>query len=91
MDMEVENERARETIRQLSKLVDLRGLSTHIAMRTYGGRERGAEPWENTREYMQEQDNLANTDQVVALFESAGCENEIEAVLWLDKYDEFVP
>jgi hypothetical protein len=88
--MELENERVRHTIMQLSKLVDLGGLATHIAMRTYGGREPGVEPWENTREYMQEQADSANADQVIALFESAGCENEIEAVLWLNKHDDLV-
>jgi hypothetical protein len=70
----------KQTIMQLSKLADLNKLGTQIVIDTYGGREAGAEPWENTRAYMQDHVDPANTDRLIALFESAGCQNEIEAV-----------
>jgi hypothetical protein len=88
--MELENERVKHTIMQLSQLVDLNGLSTHIAIQTYGGREPGVEPWENTRDYMQDYGDPANTDRLIATFESAGCQDEVEAVRWLLKNDNYL-
>ncbi len=81
------------TIMQLSMLTDLIGLRTGIIEGTEKGRKlaEDGDPWHNTRLYMRDYADPANTESVIALFEGAGCHNEIEAVRWLLRHDELVP
>ena len=85
------HEGARETVEQLRRLVDLKEWAANIAMRTYGGREPALGPWDNTRDFMEEQGRSGDAERMIELFEGAGCRNEIEAVLWLDKVGGFKP
>jgi len=85
--VETESERIERTLDGLGRLMDLKAFGTYIAMFTYGGREPAPQPWDNTRDFMGEQGGADNADKVIALFESAGCKSEIEAVLWLDRHD----
>ena len=81
----------RGTIMRLSDVCDLIGLRTHIIEGTSKGRKLAADPWHNTRDYMQGYADPANTAAVIELFEGVGCKNEIEAVRWLLRHDELVP
>jgi hypothetical protein len=80
------------TIVQLSELCDLVGLRTHIIDGTNRGRKLHPEgPWHNTQDYMQGYADPANTEAVIALFEGAGCNDELSAVRWLLTHDKLVP
>ncbi len=86
--MELDSESARRTIAELGELADLAGYGYYIAMFTYGGREPDPDPWGITREYMQDHEEPANTERLIALFQRAGCDNEIDAVRWLMKHED---
>jgi hypothetical protein len=91
MSQEKEKEKVRDTIMQLSEITDLIGLRQHIIDGTSKGRKVKADVWHNTRDYMKRYADPANTDAAIALFESVGCKDEIQAVRWLLKHDELVP
>ncbi len=76
---------------QLSELADLIGLRTQIIEGTQRGRVLCADPWHNTRAYMGSYADPANTGHVIDLLQGAGCKDEIAAVRWLLKHDEYVP
>ncbi len=84
-------QKVRDTIMQLSELTDLIGLRTYIVDKTKYGKKPGKEPWTHTRAALAMYAPSTNPDEVVKLFESVGCDNEIEAVRWLLKHDELVP
>lgn len=86
-----EKSEVRDTIMRLSEICDLIGLRTHIIEGTSKGRKLAADPWHNTREYMQVYADPDNTQVVIEAFEGEGCKNEIEAVRWLLRHDELVP
>lgn len=84
-------EKVRDTIMQLSELTDLIGLRTYIVDKTKYGKKPGPQPWTHTRAALAMYAPGSDPDKVIQLFESVGCENEIEAVRWLLKHDELVP
>jgi hypothetical protein len=86
-----DQEEVRSTIMQLSTLTDLIGLRTYIIKQTDYGKVRGPEPWEHTRAAMTKYAPSIDVDEVIRLFRSVGCDNEIEAVRWLLKHDDLVP
>lgn len=88
---EKQKAKARSTIMQLSELTDLIGLRTYIVNKTKYGRKPGREAWSHTRAAMALYAPGKDVEQVIQLFESVGCKNEIEAVRWLLKYDDLVP
>jgi hypothetical protein len=91
MSQSQEEEKVRSAIMQLSDITDLIGLRQHIIEGTHKGRKLKADPWHNTRDYMKHYADPVNTDAAIALFEGAGCKNEIEAIRWLLRHDELVP
>ena len=68
--------KVRDTVMQLSEITDLIGLRQHIIEGTNKGRKLKADPWHNTRDYLEHYAEPANTDAAIALFEGAGCKNE---------------
>ena len=76
---------------QLSEFTDLIGLRTYVVNKTKYGRKPGLQPWTHTREALATYAPNSDPDDVIKLFERAGCKNEIEAVRWLLKYDDLVP
>ncbi len=90
MDIE-KQEQVRSTIMQLSELCDLIGLRTYIVNKTKYGKKPGKEPWTHTRVALATYAPSTEAQQVIQLFESVGCKNEIEAVRWLLRHDELVP
>jgi hypothetical protein len=89
--MSQEKEKVRDAIMRLSEITDLIGLRQHIIEGTNKGRRLKADVWHNTRDYMMLYADPANAEAAIALLESAGCNNEIEAVRWLLRHDELVP
>ncbi len=89
--MESNSEKVRSAIMQLSELTDLIGLRTYIVDKTKYGKKPGPEPWTHTRASMAMYAPTSDPEEVIHLFESVGCKNEIEAVRWLLKHDELVP
>src|SRR3954453_2435530 len=83
---EREQERARSTIMQLSALTDLIGIRTYVIKRTPKGKSTNPAPWGYTREALATYAPDADADEVIRLFEGAGCKNELEAVRWLLKH-----
>ena len=83
--------KVRDTLMQLSEIVDLIGLRQHIIERTNKGRKLKDDPWHSTRDYMKRYADSENTEAVITYFVGAGCKNEIEAVRWLLRHDEMVP
>jgi hypothetical protein len=90
-EQENEQERVRATIMRLSLLCDLVGLEAQIEHKTKYGKRPGPEPWTYTREYLAYYAEQTDPEEVIGLFESVGCHNDIEAVRWLLKHDELVP
>ena len=88
---EQEQERVRATIMQLSDLTDLIGIRTYVIKRTPRGKSSNPDPWGYTREALAMYAPETDADEVIKLFEGAGCKNELEAVRWLLQYDELVP
>lgn len=83
--------KVRDTIMRLSELTDLIGLRQCIIEGTNKGRTLvEGDAWYNTRAAMREYANPDNTERVIALFEAAGCHNEIEAVRWILRHDKLV-
>ena len=89
--MSQDKRRVRDTIMQLSEITDLIGLRQHIIEGTNKGRKLKSDPWHNIRDYMRHYADPANTDATIALFQDAGCNDELEALRWLLRHDELVP
>jgi hypothetical protein len=87
----METEKTKRTIMQLSELCDLIGLRTYIVNKTRYGKKPGKEPWSHTRAALAAYAPNTDPHEMIKLFESVGCKNEIEAVRWLLKHDELVP
>lgn len=91
MNQDEPEEKVRAAVMQLSEIVDLIGLRQHIIEGTKKGRKLKADPWQNTRDYMRNYADPANTQAVIGLFQGAGCKDELAALRWLLRHDELVP
>ena len=77
---------------QLSQLCDLIGFREQVIHKTkYGKKPHPSDPWGYTKDFLAYYAESTSPQEVIALFESAGCKNEVEAVRWLLKHDELVP
>lgn len=84
--------KVKDTIMQLSDLCDLVGLRVQLIDKSkYGKKPHPSDPWGYTREFLAYYAESTDPQQVISLFESAGCENEIEAARWLLRHDKIVP
>ena len=81
----------KDTIMRLSEMCDLIGLRTYIIKRTPKGKSKEPDQWGHTRAYMQAYANPDNTEALIHLLQSAGCQDDLEAVRFLLTHDEIVP
>ena len=89
---QVAEEKVMSVIKRLSTLCDPVGLRVHLVEESkYGTRPHPDDTWGYTRDYMTHYGDPADTDQVISLFEEAGCPNEHEAGRWLLRYDNLIP
>lgn len=88
----MEIDKVRNTVMQLSQLCDLVGLREQVIHKSkYGKKPHPGDPWGYTREFLAYYAEGTDQQEVIGLFESVGCHNDIEAVRWILKHDELVP
>lgn len=84
--------KARDLIMLLSGMCDLIALRVQVIEKSkYGKRPHRSDPWGYTRAFLAYYAPETAPEGVIALFEEAGCKDEIAAVRWLLKHDELVP
>lgn len=80
-----------EAIRQLEVMINLTHYSAYIGRKTkYGDRPHQKDVWGHTRKYLTSFPSEATFDEVKALFESVGCDSEIEAAQWIVVNDKHI-
>ena len=85
-------DKVKGTIMQLSELCDLVGLRVQLIDRSnYGKKPYPSDPWGYTRDFLAYYAESTDPQQVITLFEGAGCKNDIEAARWLVRHDKIVP
>jgi hypothetical protein len=90
-NQDLELEKVRNTVQQLSEIIDPIGLREYIIQRTPRGKSSNPDPWGFTREAVAKYSDAADADRVIQLFEGVGCSNELEAVRWMLKNDKHIP
>ena len=79
-------------IEQLSQLCDLIGLREQIIHKSkLGKKPHPTDPWGYTREILAYYAEATDPQQVIGLFESVGCHNDIDALRFILRHDEIVP
>jgi hypothetical protein len=82
----------KDTIMQLSKLLDLLGLRVQLGHKSrYGRKPHPTDPWGYTREYLAYYATESDPAAVIGLFEGAGVRGDLEAGRWLLQHDELIP
>ena len=80
-----------QLIRQLSEMIDLVEYQDVIGRKTRYGKKPGPDPWHHTRVLRKTYSDVPNAEEVIHLFESAGCRDEVAAAKWIVINDELVP
>ena len=83
-------ERVKNTVLQLSEIIDPIGLCEYIIQRTPRGKSLNPDAWGYTREAIAKYSEGSDPNEVIRLFEAVGCDNELEAVRWLLKNDRYI-
>ena len=84
--------RVQAVITQLSELCDLIGLREQVIHKSkLGKKPHRTDPWGYTRAFLTYYAETTDPQQVIGLFESVGCRNDIEAVQFILRHDEIVP
>src|SRR5687768_10920915 len=78
------------TVEQLSTMINLVDYAAYIGRRTKYGDKPHVEPWGHTRKYLSTYSVPISLDEVIALFEGAACQNEVQAAEWVVLNDEHV-
>jgi hypothetical protein len=80
-----------EAIGQLSEMINLVDFAGYIGRRTKYGDRPHAAAWGHTRKYLDTYSVPISLDDVVVLFESVGCPNEVKAAEWVVLNDRYIP
>jgi hypothetical protein len=88
-----EEKRIRAVIEQLSTKLDLIGLREQIIDKSNMGKKpHPSDPWGYTRETLAYYTGgKTDPQEVISLFESVGCHNDIDAVRFILRHDDIVP
>lgn len=80
-----------EVARQLSEMVDLIEYQDVIGRKTHYGKKPGPEPWYHTRALLRTYTDPPDAEDLIRLFESVGCKDEVAAAKWIVINDELIP
>jgi hypothetical protein len=88
-----EEKRIRAVITQLSTRLDLIGLREQIIDKSKMGKKpHPSDPWGYTREILAYYtEGKTDPQEVIRLFESVGCHNDIEAARFILRHDTLIP
>ncbi len=80
-----------EIIKQLSNMINLVDFAAYIGRRTRYGDKPHADTWGHTRKYLTTYSVPISLESVISLFETAGCQNEVQAAEWVVLNDPHIP
>jgi hypothetical protein len=79
-----------QIVKQLSEMIDLIEYQDVIGRKTRYGKKPGPDPWHHTRALLKTYTNAPDAKEVIRLFESAGCKDEVAAAKWIVIHDDLV-